>query len=260
MNILFIGDIVGRPGRRSVQQWLPRIRDEKEVDFVLANAENAAGGLGATPEVLKQLKDLGVHAFTMGNHVWRKSVLAEHIDGIDGIVRPANYPPGTPGHGATVVPSPRGAEIGLVNVLGRIYMEPLACPFTAAREAVTELRQRVNIIIVDMHAEATAEKVAMGWHLDGTCTAVVGTHTHVQTADEWIMPQGTAYITDAGMCGPYHSVIGSETTRVLERFTTAMPRKFMVAKGPVLFSALLIEADESTGKATRIERILEREE
>lgn len=258
MRILFVGDVVGRPGRRAVATVLPRLREERGADVVVANAENAAGGHGATPEVLRELTDAGVDAFTMGNHTWRKTVLFPLLESMGNIVRPANYPPGAPGKGSTVLTLPDGRKLGLLNLIGRVYMDPLDCPFRCAEEALTALRAETPMVLVDMHAEATSEKIAMGWHLDGQCSVVLGTHTHVQTADEWILPNGTAYITDVGMCGPSHSVIGTDVAPVLKRFRTGMPQTFNVAKGPVIFCAVQIDVDEETGRARSIERVLER--
>ncbi len=260
MNILFIGDIVGKPGRRGVAQWLPQIREEFSVDFTVANAENAAGGLGATPEILHSLKEAGVQAFTLGNHTWRKKALVAALDAMDEIVRPANYPSGVPGKGAAVLTLEDGRKVALLNLLGRVFMEPFACPFATADALLGPLRDETPLVLVDIHAEATSEKIALGWHLDGRCTAVVGTHTHVQTADERVLPQGTAYITDLGMCGPRDSVIGTERSLVIEKFITGMPRKFEVARGPAQFNAALITADDQTGRATGIERIQRSEE
>jgi 2',3'-cyclic-nucleotide 2'-phosphodiesterase len=256
MHILFIGDIVGRPGRESVATWLPRLRDEGPIDFVVANAENSAGGIGATPKVLKELRASGIDAFTMGNHVWRKRELMPALDAFPELIRPANYPKGTAGQGAAALSLPTGQKIGIVNVLGRVFMEPLECPFAAAEREIASLRGETSFILVDIHAEATSEKVAMGWHLDGECTAVLGTHTHVQTADERILPKGTAYISDVGMCGPLDSVLGVECETVLRRFKTGLPERFNVASGPAVFNAVLIKADESTGQALEIARIV----
>lgn len=260
MNILFIGDIMGRPGRRAVAAELPRILREIPVDFVVANAENAASGKGATPEILQDLRKLGVQGFTMGNHTWKKKVLIPVMDQIPGLVRPANYPPGAPGKGSTVLTLPDGRKLGVLNLIGRVYMEAFDCPFRKADEELARLREETPFILVDMHAEATSEKVAMGWHLDGRCTAVVGTHTHVQTADEWLLPKGTAFITDVGMCGPVNSVIGTDVQIIVGKFVNGMPREYEVAKGPAQFCAVLIEADDASGKAKSIQRIFVREE
>ncbi len=259
MKILFVGDVVGRPGRQCVARHLPEIRDTHHIDMVVANGENAAGGTGATPETLRELERSGVDAFTMGNHVWRKDALLKTLGKMKNVVRPANYPEGAPGRGHAVIELSGGRKVGLLNLLGRVYMDPLECPFQHADFALKALHEETSLIVVDIHAEATSEKVAMGWHLDGRCTAVLGTHTHVQTADEWILPKGTAYMTDVGMCGPLESVIGVRTDRVLTRFLTAMPQKFDIAKGPAIFCAVAIEADDETGKATGITRMLLRE-
>lgn len=253
MNILFIGDIVGRPGRRAVAQELPRLLETNAIDFVVANAENAAGGKGATPEILHDLRKLGVQGFTMGNHTWKKKVLIPAMDSFPGLIRPANYPPGSPGQGSTILESPSGLRLGIINLIGRVYMEAFDCPFRTADATLENLRGRCDAILVDMHADATSEKVAMGWHLDGRCAAVVGTHTHVQTADGWLLPQGTAYITDVGMCGPTHSVIGTEVQTIVQKFITGMPKEYEVAKGPAQFCAVQIDVDEATGKARSIQ-------
>jgi metallophosphoesterase (TIGR00282 family) len=255
MNILFIGDIVGRPGRAAVERWLPELREELAVDVVVANAENSAGGLGATPDILRELIALGVHAFTMGNHTWRKKELAPAIDKFPNLVRPANYPPGVPGRGAALIALPDGRRLGLVQLLGRVFMEPFEDPFLTGEREVDWLRQSTPIILVDMHAEATSEKQALGWFLDGRCTAVVGTHTHVATADETILPGGTAYITDVGMTGPLESVIGTDRDIVIKKFVTGMPATFEVARGRPALNGVLVEADDETGRATGIRRI-----
>jgi metallophosphoesterase (TIGR00282 family) len=259
MRILFIGDIVGRPGRQAVARHLPELRERHKIELVVANAENAAAGLGVTPVLVGELRALGVQVFTMGNHVWRKSEMVKGISGMPDVVRPANFPEGTPGRGSLLFTLPDGRTAGIVNLMGRVFMEPLRCPFLQADLEIAALSRQTKIILVDIHAEASSEKVALGWYLDGRCSAVLGTHTHVQTADEWVLPHGTAYITDAGMCGPHHSVIGMDTNIVIEKFLTAMPRKFEVAGGPVIFSAVLVDADEITGRATAIKRFLLRD-
>jgi len=256
MRALFIGDVVGRPGRQSVARWVPDLREQCAVDLVVANGENAAGGLGATPETLRELREAGVDAITLGNHVWRKREMARSLDKMDGVVRPANYPPGSPGKGAAIVKTSQGHEVGLVSLVGRVFMEPLDCPFAVGRREVDLLRETTPIILVDMHAEATSEKVAMGWHLDGRCSAVLGTHTHVQTADERILPGGSAYITDVGMTGPFDSVIGVEVDRVITKFVTGMPTEFRVAKGRPGLNAVCLEIEDDTGRARSIERIV----
>jgi metallophosphoesterase (TIGR00282 family) len=259
MKIIFIGDIVGQPGRKSVAERLPEVRDRWKPDVVIANAENASGGLGATPETLRELRAMGIQGFTMGNHTWRKKNIIPAMSDFPELVRPANYPPGTPGKGATLIPLPDGRKLGVLDLIGRVYMEPFDCPFRTADEMLPMLEEQTNAILVDMHAEATSEKIAMGWYLEGRCSVVVGTHTHVQTADEWIMPGGTAYITDVGMCGPIYSVIGTDKDIVVTKFATGMPEKFVVAKGPGIFAAVFVEIDDTTGKALRIERILLRD-
>lgn len=255
MNILFIGDIVGQPGRDAVKRWLHQLKREFAIDFVAANGENAAGGLGATPDVIREIMNYGVQAITMGNHTWRKKELISALDGLANVVRPANYPEGVPGRGSTIIALPDGRQVGLVSLLGRVFMDPFRCPFEVGLTEVNRLRESVSIVLVDIHAEATSEKVAMGWYLDGLCTAVVGTHTHVQTADEHILPKGTAYITDVGMTGPVDSVIGTEKERVLQKFLTGLPAEFRVAKGPARCCGVIIEADDMTGRAKSITRV-----
>ncbi len=255
MNILFVGDIVGRPGRRCLAQCLPRLREQYALDFVIVNAENAAGGLGIIPRVVDELLKMGVSGITMGNHTWRKREFVNTIDKYRTVVRPANYPMGVPGQGSAVVELPDGRAMGLVNVLGRVYLDSFDDPFTRAREEVERLRQSVPVVLVDFHAEATSEKVALGWYLDGLATAVVGTHTHVQTSDERVLPKGTAYITDVGMTGPRDSVIGIEPPRAIQKFLTGIPSEFRVAKGPAILGAVVIQADDATGRAVSIERV-----
>ncbi|MFP4501432.1 MAG: TIGR00282 family metallophosphoesterase [Candidatus Hydrogenedentota bacterium] len=255
MRILFIGDIVGRPGRQAVGHWLPELREAYALDIVVANAENIAGGTGATPETLEDLRQRGVEAFTMGNHTWRKRVLISAIEQMHDIVRPANFPEGVPGKGATVITLRDGRRLGLLNLIGRVFMDGNDCPFGRADKELTALRAQTPVVLVDMHAEATSEKVAMAWNLDGRCTAVIGTHTHVPTADERILPGGTAMITDVGMTGPRDSIIGVEREAVITKFKTGMPRTYNVAKGPVWLNGVFIEADDTSGRATRIERV-----
>lgn len=260
MKILFIGDVVGRPGRQSVQRWAPALRQEYGIDFTVANGENAAGGLGATPASLNELLKSGVDALTMGNHTWRKKELVQAIGNMSQVVRPANYPEGAPGRGGILVQAANGVKVGLVNLLGRVFMDPLDCPFRAAQREVERLRESTPVVLVDMHAEATSEKVAMGWHLDGRCSAVVGTHTHVQTADNRVLPRGTAYITDIGMTGPFDSVIGVMVDKVIAKFLSGMPHQFTVAKDRPGINAVVIDIDESSGRARSIERIARFEE
>ncbi|HOS02256.1 MAG TPA: TIGR00282 family metallophosphoesterase [Candidatus Hydrogenedentes bacterium] len=255
MRILFIGDVVGRPGRRCVRELVPGLRARHGVDLVIANGENAAGGLGATPETLDELFRGGVHLVTLGNHTWRKKQLAPALDMYDNVLRPANYPQGVPGRGSQVYVLPDGRKAGVINLLGRVYMEPVACPFEVGLREATRMREMTPVVIVDFHAEATSEKVAMGWHLDGACTAVIGTHTHVQTADERVLPRGTAYITDAGMTGPMDSVIGMERDIIIRKFLTGMPSEFKVAEDRPGLCGVVVEADDRTGAALSIERV-----
>ncbi len=257
MNILFIGDIVGRPGRTCVKELLPAIRRREAVDFVIANGENAAGGLGITPKLIEELVEFGVDAITLGNHTWKKKELADELDNFPRVVRPANYPEGVPGQGSALLKRGDEPEVGIVNLVGRVYLDPSECPFVRAGQELDELRKHTQILIVDFHAEATSEKIAMGWHLDGRCSAVVGTHTHVQTADERVLPEGTAYITDAGMTGPVDSVLGVERERVIERFLTGMPNEFRVAKGHAMLCGVIVDIDEDSGRAKDIKRVQE---
>jgi len=256
MKILFIGDIVGRPGRKAVSKLLPCLSDDHgPFDFVIVNAENSAGGKGLTRPIVDGLLRLGVDAITTGNHVWGQREIFNFIDDVPNLVRPANFPAGAPGHGWIVVSNAVGAKLGVVNIAGQVYMENFNNPFHTLNEILTEIREQTPCIFLDFHAEATAEKIAMGWHADGRVSAVVGTHTHVQTADERILPQGTAYITDVGMTGPHDSVIGTKTDMVLHRFLTMLPIRHEVAKGDIILCAVIIELDEQTGKACSIQRI-----
>ncbi|NLF56787.1 MAG: TIGR00282 family metallophosphoesterase [Candidatus Hydrogenedens sp.] len=259
MRILFIGDIVGRPGRTVVGRRLPGLRGLHNPDLVVANAENTAAGIGATPSVLQELRRHGVDVFTLGNHAWRKQEMVAAIGDLSHVVRPANFPEGVPGRGALTVTLSDGRRAGVLNLTGRVFMEPADCPFRAAERELAALRRETPVVLVDFHAEATSEKAALGWHLDGRCSAVIGTHTHVQTADEWVMPKGTGFITDAGMTGPYHSVIGMQTAHIVDKFMRAMPRKFEVADGPAIFSGVLLDIDDKTGVTRSITRILERD-
>lgn len=255
MVILFIGDIVGEPGRRVITSSIQKVIDQYHVDLVFANGENAAGGFGITPDLADDLFDLGVSAITTGNHVWDKKEMVEYIRKEPRILRPANYPDGAPGQGSLVIDRPNGENVGLIQVMGRAFMPTLDCPFQAVKREVKKLQGQTPCIIVDMHAETTSEKMAMGHFLDGQVTAVVGTHTHVQTADEQILPKGTAYLTDIGMTGPINSVIGMKKEPVIDKFLTQMPRRFEVAAGPAVLGAVVIELDQTTGKATGIQRV-----
>ena len=255
MRVLFLGDVVGKPGRKAVTEAVPHLIATAGIDFAIANCENASGGVGVDPRAASELLQAGVDVLTSGNHIWAKRDIVDYLRDSDVLLRPLNFAPLTPGRGVTIKRSRAGAEVAVVNLIGRVFMGTYDCPFRAADAALESLRSRTPIVIVDMHAEATSEKVAMGWHLDGRVTAVLGSHTHVQTADDRILPQGTAYITDAGMCGPRDSVIGVKRDLVLQRFLTQMPVRFEVASGPALLQGALIDVDEGSGRARSITRI-----
>jgi metallophosphoesterase (TIGR00282 family) len=255
MIILFIGDIVGRPGRDLVQKGLRALVDHYDVDVTIANAENAAAGFGLTRDIGETLLGWGIDVMTSGNHIWDKKEVLEYIAGEPRLLRPANYPAGVPGRGSCVAQTRDGRAVGVVNVMGRVFMAPLDDPFAVALREIEAVRHRARIIVVDMHAEATSEKIAMGWHLDGRVTAVIGTHTPVQTADERVLPGGTAYLTDAGMTGPHDSIIGMEKEPSLARFLNGMPAKFEPASGNPRLNGAVIEAEDKTGRATKITRI-----
>jgi hypothetical protein len=255
VRILFIGDIVGRPGRELVRHGLPAIVDHHSIDLVIANAENAAAGFGITREIGDQLLEWGVDVMTSGNHIWDKKEALDYIGTEPRLLRPSNYPAGAPGNGSYVARTRNNVSVGIINVMGRVFMLNIDDPFAIVLRDVEMLRQRTRIIFVDFHAEATSEKAAMGWHLDGKVTAVVGTHTHVQTADERILPNGTAYMTDVGMTGPHDSIIGVEVGAALGKFLTALPAKFETATGNPRLNAVIIDADEQTGRATNIARV-----
>jgi 2',3'-cyclic-nucleotide 2'-phosphodiesterase len=258
MKILFIGDIFGQPGRRIVKEALPALREEFAPDLILANGENAAAGFGITPGLVEELLDLGIAVLTSGNHIWdRKEItpyLSEHPDGR--LLRPANYPSEAPGRGLFVGKTAEGVEYAVMNLQGRVFMAPLDCPFRTADKLLQDIPPLARIRIVDMHAEATSEKQALGRYLDGRVTAVLGTHTHIPTADEIVLPGGTAYITDLGMSGPYDSIIGIEKETVIKKFLNQMPARFEVATGDVRLCGVLIEADPETGRAVSIQRIV----
>ena len=255
MRILFIGDVVAGAGRDCVKRLVPALREEHRIDLVIANGENAAGGLGATPQIIRELMQSGVQAITMGNHTWRKKELLPEIDKLPMVVRPANYPPGVPGRGSAIVELPDGRKAGIASLIGRVYMEPFDSPFVVGARITEELRAQTPLVLVDFHAEATAEKAAMAWHLDGKCSAIVGTHTHVQTADERIMPKGTAFITDVGMTGPQDSVIGLDPAESIQKFMTGLPGKHTVAEGRSALCGIVVDVDDRTGKANSIERV-----
>ena len=255
VKILFVGDIIGKPGRQALSRELHRLVDRHTIDIVIANGENAAGGFGLTMEVSKELFNNGVHLLTGGNHIWDKKEQVPQLFADRRILRPANYPAGAPGYGSTIVTTPGGVKVGVLNLEGRVFMKTLECPFLVADREIKKLKQETSIIFVDFHAEATSEKSALGWYLDGQISALVGTHTHVQTADERILPQGTAFLTDAGMTGGFDSVIGMGKEETIHRFLTQLPAKFEVAKKDIRLNAVVIGVDESSGKAVSIERI-----
>lgn len=255
MKILFVGDIVGKPGRRAIHELIPDIIYEHHVDLVIANCENAAAGFGVTREIVEEFYCNNINVLTSGNHIWDKKEIMEFAEDYKTLLRPANYPDGSPGWGSVVVPNSSGIHIGVINLAGRVFMKPIDCPFRTAEREIEKMKHRAKVIIIDIHAEATSEKEAMGWFLDGRVSAVLGTHTHVQTADEAILPGGTAYITDVGMTGPFNSVIGIKKDAILERFLTQVPNKFDVAKDDVRLQGVVVDIDEKTGKARGIERL-----
>jgi metallophosphoesterase (TIGR00282 family) len=254
LKVLFIGDIVGNPGRKTVREVLADLKKELQFDFCIANSENAAGGRGITYVVAQEIYKMGVDVITLGNHAWSKSEVLNFIDTDPRIIRPANYPEGLPGKGSLVYSNGK-SKIGVLNLLGRVYMDSVDCPFRTADRELAYLKNLAKVIIVDMHAEATSEKCALAWYLDGKVSCVLGTHTHVQTADERILPFGTAYITDVGMTGPYEGIIGVDRKIIIDKFITHMPARFEVAKGATQFNAVSVEIDENTGKALKIDRI-----
>lgn len=258
MKILFVGDVVGRPGRNALSIRLGRLVDRHEVDLVVVNGENAAAGFGLTLDILREFFDLGVDVITSGNHIWDKKEIFEHLDREHRLLRPANYPPGLPGRGSGVYSTSAGIPVGVINLEGRVFMNNLECPFRCADALVADLRRQTPVILVDFHAEATSEKVALGHYLDGRVSAVVGTHTHIQTADEQILPGGTAYLTDAGMTGSLDAVIGIRKELAIERFLTQLPVRFEVAKKDPVLCGILFTIDEETGRAQAVQRIFEK--
>ncbi len=256
MRILFIGDIVGKAGRQILRQHLDRIIDRQMVDFVVANGENAAGGFGLTLDVARELFGLGIDVLTSGNHIWDKREIIDYLNREPRILRPDNYPPGLPGSGGRIFQTASGVSLGIINLEGRVFMSNLDCPFRAADRLVEELSAKTPILFVDFHAEATSEKVALGHYLDGRVSAVIGTHTHIPTADNRILPGGTAYMTDAGMTGSRDSIIGVQKESPIERFLTQLPARFEVAKKDPIICAALVEIDDQSGRAQSIERIM----
>ena len=254
MKILFIGDVVGSPGRRIVHERLADILAQRQVDFCVVNCENAASGFGVTPKIAEELFAAGADVLTSGNHIWKRKEIVDYFPRQPRILRPANFPEGSPGRGLWVGEAKNGALCAVLNLQGRTFMAPIDDPFRAATSGLKAVPQGVKVILVDMHAEATSEKVAMGWYLDGKVSAVLGTHTHIPTADNRVLPGGTAYISDVGMTGPHDSVIGMEKTAIIAHFIDAMPSRFSVAEGDVQMNGVQIDVDESTGRARSIER------
>jgi metallophosphoesterase (TIGR00282 family) len=258
MKVLFVGDIVGSPGREAVREIIPRLKDKEKIDFIIANAENAAGGSGLTPKITEDLFSYGIDVLTSGDHIWKKKDIVETLDEEQRLLRPANYPEGVPGRGWGVYPVKGKFKIGVINLVGRVFMESVECPFRVGRIAAEEIKSQTPIIFMDIHAEATSEKIALAWYFDGIISALLGTHTHVQTADERIYPKGTAYITDLGMTGPHDSVIGRKVEQILTRFITHLPTRFEMAEENVQLNGVIVTVDEKTGKATDIKRVTEK--
>jgi hypothetical protein len=261
LNILIVGDIVGRPGRMAVKELLPQLAKREKLHFCIANAENAAGGSGVTAKIADELLSYGLNVLTSGDHIWKQKDVIDYINNTTALLRPANYAPECAGNGCGIFPVKinHDIKIAVINLQGRVFMAPNAdCPFHAVDHILANIQKQTKLIIVDLHAEATSEKIAMGWHLDGKVSCLFGSHTHIQTADETILPQGTGYITDVGMCGPYDSVIGRQTDRVLSAFTTGMPAPFDVAKNDIRLCGIIVTIDSKTGKALKIKRVQEK--
>lgn len=254
MRILIIGDIVGRPGRHAVNTLAPVLRDELKYDLFIANAENAAGGKGITTDTMNEILGYGVDVITTGDHVYQQSCAAVTLENTK-VIRPLNYPNTAPGNGYKIIETAAGKKVAVVNLLGRVFMKPVDCPFKAVENILEEIHQQTNIIIVDIHAEATSEKIAMGWFLNGKVSAVCGTHTHVQTADNRILSEGTACLTDLGMTGSRDSILGCEVEPVMNHFLTGMPNRYKIAKNNVWLTGAIIDIDDSTGKANSIELV-----
>ena len=254
-TLLFIGDIVGRPGRELVRRAVPLLVGHHQIDLVIANVENAAAGFGVTPDIADDFISYGIQVMTGGNHTWDKKEIVPYFADQPCLLRPANMPAGTPGRGTFVARASNGVTVAVINAMGRVFMTAIDDPFRVISDEIAAVKDKAPVIFVDFHAEATSEKVAMGWYLDGQVTAVVGTHTHVQTADERILPQGTAYITDAGMTGPHDSVIGVERSAIIQRFLTGLPQRFETATENPRLNGVIVKADELTGRATSIERL-----
>lgn len=256
MKLLYFGDVVGKPGREAVKRRALSLAQSEGADFLVANCENSSGGIGVDPGTARELFGAGIDVLTSGNHIWQKREIYEFLESSDRLLRPANFAPGVPGRGWSVYATPKG-PVAVVNLIGRVFMGPADCPFRAADEILARIGDRAKVILVDMHAEATSEKMGMGRYLDGRVSAVVGSHTHVQTSDEMVLPKGTAYLTDTGMCGPLDSIIGMRTELVLKRFVDQLPARFEVGAGPPLLQAVCVDVDEATGKARSIHRFRE---
>jgi len=255
IRILAIGDMVGTPGRRIVRDRLPDLVRDRDLDLVVANAENVVSGSGITVKVRDKLLNSGIDVITTGDHIWKRMEIASGLEPNGRLIRPENYPRTCPGRGLTVVESRGGVKVAVLNALGRLYMDPIDCPFRAVDAAIEEARKSASVILLDFHAEATSEKVGMGWYLDGRVTAVWGTHTHVQTSDERILPNGTAYITDLGMTGSHYSILGRRIQPVLQKMVRHQPARFDVADEDLRISGIIVTADPETGRATEIERV-----
>lgn len=256
MKVAMFGDAIGRPGRKAALQYISQLRADGTVDFVVLNGENSAGGIGITPEVADEILSAGVDVITTGNHVWNKKEMGDYLNRERRVIRPYNYPTGAPGRGWCIV-NASGYRLAVANLQGRVFMQAIDCPFSAADRLLSEIGSQADAVVIDFHAEATSEKQALALYLDGKASAVVGTHTHVPTADERVLPQGTARITDLGMCGPIISVIGMDADTVIPKFITALPSRFSVAKGVVAVMGAIVEIDHSTGKSREIYRIYE---
>ncbi len=255
MKVLLIGDITGSPGRNMLKNHLKQIQKDESVDFTIANAENAAGGSGITAAIAEELFSYNIDVLTSGDHIWKKKEISEFIAREMRVLRPANYPDENPGSGCAVYETKNGKKIAVINLLGRVFMQPIDCPFKKVDECLDKVSKQTNIIFVDIHAEATSEKIALGWYLDGRVSCIYGTHTHVQTADERLLPKQSAYITDIGMTGPFDSVIGRKKEQILERFVTQMPAKFIMADADVRVNGAVVKINENTGRAESIKRI-----
>ena len=254
VKILFVGDIVGRPGRMVLKKFLPQVMQSEMIDFVIANGENAAGGFGINLEVSQEILGAGVDVITLGNHTWDNREVTAVLERESRVIRPINYPDETPGMGYIITTAANGMKIGVISVLGLVFLEPLFCPFRAVEDCLAYIKKKTDVIIVDVHAEATSEKMALGWYLDGKVSAVIGTHTHIVTADERILPQGTGYITDAGMTGPTNSILGVDSQLVIQKFLTKRPVRFEVAAGPAALSGVVLEVNEA-GQTVQIKRV-----